>query len=66
MSSDTPQNEISYEAATEQIEQILTKLRNNDISIDELSKEVKRATELITLCRNRLTHAESEIQKILE
>ncbi len=58
--------ELSYESATEQIEQILMKLRNNEISIDELSAQVKRATELITLCRKRLTRSEEEIQKILE
>ncbi len=57
---------LSYEDATKQIEEILTKLRNNEISVDELSTEVKRATELITLCRQRLTSTESELKKILE
>ncbi len=57
---------MTYEEATAQIEQIVARLRNNEISIDELSKEVKRATELITLCRERLLRAEGEIQKILE
>ncbi|MFI3303261.1 MAG: exodeoxyribonuclease VII small subunit [Rikenellaceae bacterium] len=57
---------LTYDEATEQIESILTKLRNNEISIDELSKEVKRATELITLCRNRLLNSEEELKKILE
>ncbi len=60
------ENKISYEEATTQIEEILTKLRNNEVSIDELSKEVKRATELITLCRDRLMHSEEELKKILE
>lgn len=57
---------ISYDEASTQIEEILTKLRNNEISIDELSSEVKRATELITICRNRLLHSEEELKKILE
>ncbi len=56
----------TYEEATKQIEQIMARLRNNEISVDELSKEVKRATELITLCRDRLTLAESDLKKILE
>lgn len=60
------ENKITYDEATTQIEEILTKLRNNEISIDELSKEVKRATELITLCRDRLMHSEEELKKILE
>ncbi|MFI3305199.1 MAG: exodeoxyribonuclease VII small subunit [Rikenellaceae bacterium] len=60
------EKKLTYDEATEQIESILAKLRNNEISIDELSAEVKRATELITICRNRLLHSEEELKKILE
>lgn len=60
------ESKITYDEATKQIEEILAKLRNNEVSIDELSKEVKRATELITLCRDRLMHSEEELKKILE
>ncbi len=60
------QNKLSYEEATAQIEAILAKFRNNEVSIDELSKEVLRATELIKLCRDKLTSAEAELKTILE
>ncbi len=60
------ESKLTYEEATAQIEQILAKFRNNEVSIDELAKEVKRATELITLCREKLTTAESELKKVLE
>ncbi len=60
------ESKITYEEATKQIEEILMRLRNNEISVDDLSKEVKRATELITLCRNKLTTAEADLKKILE
>ncbi|MFI3259566.1 MAG: exodeoxyribonuclease VII small subunit [Rikenellaceae bacterium] len=59
-------SEIRYDEATKQIEEILAKLRNNEISIDELSSEVKRATELITQCRNLLLKSEEELKEILE
>ncbi|MFR9652080.1 MAG: exodeoxyribonuclease VII small subunit [Rikenellaceae bacterium] len=58
--------ELTYDEATAQIEQILMRFRNNEVSIDELTAEVKRATELITLCRNRLVATEEELKKILE
>ena len=58
--------EITYEEATAQIEEILVRFRNNEVSIDQLAKEVSRATELITLCRNRLVATEEELKKILE
>ncbi len=60
------EDKITYDEATKQIETILLKLRNNEISVDDLSREVKRATELITLCRDRLTSAEEDLKKILE
>lgn len=63
---DKMDKKITYDEATKQIEGILTKLRNNEISVDELSNEVKRATELITLCRDRLRSTEEELKKILE
>ncbi len=60
------QKKLSYDEATAEIEATLTKFRNNEVSIDELSAEVKRATELITLCREKLTSAEAELKRILE
>lgn len=58
--------ELTYDEATAQIEEILARFRNNEVSIDELTAEVKRATELIALCRSRLVATESELNKILE
>ncbi len=60
------QEEITYEEATAQIEEILGRFRNNEVSIDQLAQEVERATKLITLCRSRLTATEEEVKKILE
>ncbi len=60
------QEEITYEEATAQIEEILGRFRNNEVSIDQLAQEVERATKLITLCRSRLTATEAEVKKILE
>ncbi|MFI3327689.1 MAG: exodeoxyribonuclease VII small subunit [Rikenellaceae bacterium] len=60
------QKEITYEEAIAKIEEVLAKFKNNEVSIDELAAETKRATELITLCRDRLTSAEKDLKKILE
>ncbi|MFI3302371.1 MAG: exodeoxyribonuclease VII small subunit [Rikenellaceae bacterium] len=57
---------IKYEEAIAQIDEILKKIRSGEISVDELSAEVKRATELITLCRERLHKAENEVKSIIE
>ncbi len=58
--------QIKYEEAIAQIDEILKKIRSGEISVDELSAEVKRATELITMCRERLHKAEAEVKSIIE
>ena len=57
-------NEISYEEAMAEVEQILSELQQEAINVDTLSERVKRASELITLCRAKLRKAEGEVTKI--
>jgi len=56
---------ITYQQAIEELEQIMLKLENEDIDIDELSKNVKRAGELISFCKTQLRSTEKEIEHIL-
>ncbi|MFI3318955.1 MAG: exodeoxyribonuclease VII small subunit [Rikenellaceae bacterium] len=56
----------TYDEATREIESIVAKFRSEKMSVDELAAEVKRATELIALCKERLHTAEAELKKILE
>ncbi len=58
--------EIKYAEAMTGIEQILTRLRNEEMDVDSLAAEVRRATELIAECKTRLRKAEDEVKKILE
>ncbi len=57
---------LRYEEAIAQIDEILKKIRTAEISVDELSAEVQRATELIAMCRERLHKAEVEVEKVIE
>lgn len=57
-------NEISYEKAMAEVEQILSELQQEAVNVDTLSERVKRASELITLCRAKLRKAEGEVTKI--
>ncbi len=60
------QKELSYEQAVAQIEEIMAKFKNNTMSVDALSAEVARATELIAHCKERLYKAETELKKVIE
>lgn len=55
-----------YNEAIREIDQILEKFRNEQLDVDQLATDVKRATELIAACRERLTKVEEEINRILE
>ena len=50
-------DKLTYSEAMEQLNTILERLNNEELDIDVLSAEVKRATELIALCRGKLTAA---------
>lgn len=58
--------QIAYTEAMAEIERILGRFRNEEMDVDHLAAEVKRATELIAACKQRLCKAEEEITKILE
>ncbi len=56
---------IKYEEAVSQLEQIVANLEEGELNIDDLSSELKKAQKLIALCKQRLTMTDEEIQKIL-
>ena len=58
--------ELTYAEAMAEIEKILARLRSEEMDVDSLTAEVKRATELIASCKERLHKAEAEVNKILE
>lgn len=57
---------MKYEAAMNQLEDIVRRMENNEMGLDEIGEQIKTAQKLIKLCKDRLTKTEEEIQKILE
>ena len=47
----------TYTQAIEEIEEILEKFNDAQMNVDELGAQVKRASELIKLCREKLRKA---------
>lgn len=58
--------ELKYEDAVRQLETIVDKLENNELGIDQLSSELKKAQQLIKLCKEKLTKTDNEIKKLLD
>jgi len=57
--------QFSYKEAILEIEEIINKLENEEIELDMLSENVKRASELIQNCKSKLKTNEEEIEKII-
>lgn len=57
--------EIKYEEAVAQLEEIVDKMENGELDIDQLSDQLKRAKELVKLCKDKLTKTDEEIKKLL-
>ena len=55
----------NYTEAYEELPRIVSEIENGEISVDELSEKVKRATELIRICKLKLTTTEEDVNKIL-
>jgi exodeoxyribonuclease VII small subunit len=58
--------EINYTQAFEELQQIVNEIEEGEISVDELSIKVKRASELIKICKNKLTSTEEDVNQILK
>ena len=57
---------MKYEAAMTQLEDIVRRMENNEMGLDELGEQIKTAQQLIKLCKDRLTKTEEEVQRIVE
>jgi exodeoxyribonuclease VII small subunit len=57
---------INYTDAFEELKVIATEIEQGEISVDELSVKVKRATELIKMCKLKLKTTEEDVNKILK
>ncbi|MFN7181346.1 MAG: exodeoxyribonuclease VII small subunit [Planctomycetota bacterium] len=59
-------SEISYAEAMKELEKIVEDIKNENISIDELTEKIKKATSLIKLCKEKLRDTEKNINEILK
>ena len=56
---------MKYEEAMRQLQEIVRKMENDELDIDQMSDHLKKAQELIKICRDKLTKTDEEIQTLL-
>lgn len=62
----TKKDELSYEAAYDELQEIMSALQNEEISVDSLSTKVKRASELLKYCHDKLRDTEKEVGAVIK
>ncbi len=58
--------QVNYAEAFEELQAIVSEIEQGAISVDELSEKVRRAAQLIRICKSRLTTTEEDVNKILK
>ncbi len=58
--------EPSFSVAMTELESILERIDNDGIDIDQLATELRRATELLELCRGKIRKADIEVSQIVK
>ena len=57
--------DLKYEEAMATLEQIVARMENNELDLDTMSEELKKAQQLIKLSKDKLTKTDQEIRKLL-
>ena len=56
---------MNYEDAFAELQRIAQEIESESVSVDLLAEKVKRASELITFCQQRLRNTETEVNNII-
>ncbi|MDO4210092.1 MAG: exodeoxyribonuclease VII small subunit [Bacteroidales bacterium] len=59
------QDNLTYENALSELEQIVSAVERGELPISELTVKLKRAQELLAFCQTQLTQVETDINALL-
>jgi len=65
MADKTTGDEIGYAAALAELETILAEIEDDAVDVDVLATRVRRAAELLRVCRDRISAARVEVTQIV-
>jgi exodeoxyribonuclease VII small subunit len=56
---------VTYNEAVSEIEEILEKIENEELDVDELAEKVKRVSTLLKICKDKLLKTNEQVEQIL-
>jgi exodeoxyribonuclease VII small subunit len=58
--------EAKYSKSVKRLDEIIQRIENEEIDVDELADHVKEAVSLIKVCKERIEKAELEVKKVVD
>ncbi|MBR0037004.1 MAG: exodeoxyribonuclease VII small subunit [Bacteroidales bacterium] len=58
--------DLTYDAAMNELEEIVEKLQSPQCEVDQLCDLTKRSMELLKFCKQKLTATDEELKKLLD
>ncbi len=56
----------TYQEAADELERLVLSLEQGNLNIDELAGKVKKATELLNYCKEKLHTIEGEVNSLMD
>ncbi len=57
---------LTYTQAFEQLQKIIAKMESSQMQVDELSENIKTATTLIKICKDKLSSIEVDVNELIK
>ncbi len=62
----TTKKTMSYNEAMAEVEEILEKIENEELDVDDLAEKVKRVSVLLKICKDKLMKTNEQVEQILK
>ena len=57
---------VTYNEAMAEVEEILEKIENEELDVDNLAEKVKRVSVLLKICKDKLLKTNEQVEQILK
>jgi exodeoxyribonuclease VII small subunit len=62
----TTKKTVTYNKAMAEVEEILEKIENEELDVDDLAEKVKRVSVLLKFCKDKLLKTNEQVEQILK
>ena len=57
---------VTYNEAMAEVEEILEKIENEELDVDDLAEKVKRVSVLLKICKDKIVKTNEQVEQILK